>query len=494
MAGDPSTEIEVVVESVRVHMRTGRHVLLLKEVGAGRILPVWIGAVGGPGDRDAPPGDRGGAAADPRPVRHHAGRARCPGRSGGDRVARGRHLPRPARAGDPGHPGTRSTRVPRTRSRWRCGSSARSTPRRRSWTRRRPCPTATTTTRTARRAPRAAGPGRLTRGLARGDRRGARPHQARHLPRVREQPRPGRSAERGRHRLVGLTAPQSPRIGRPRRRARSAFAHRRSRSIQKSLTARQITDGRGAGRRARGARVVRDADLGDRAALLADLDQQLRREERAAGLDPDALEGLAPEQLAGAVDVADPEPEEDPVGELVGPGVHDPDQGVGALDPVAHHHVRAIVRREPGRQPAEVLDPELPVAVGEREQLVARGLEAGPERAAVAAVDVVVDDPDDARVLGGEPVRDLAGAVLRAVVHGDDLERLRDRRERLERLGDQPLEVGLLVVGREEVAQARHPLGRRDGAGGGGCGGHGAVSWLPVTRYTPEGRPTGSSR
>jgi bifunctional DNase/RNase len=43
MAEDRAPEIEVVVESVRVHMRTGRHVLLLKEAGAGRILPVWIG-------------------------------------------------------------------------------------------------------------------------------------------------------------------------------------------------------------------------------------------------------------------------------------------------------------------------------------------------------------------------------------------------------------------------------------------------------------------
>lgn len=43
MAGDRASEIEMIVESVRVHMRTGRHVLLLKEVGLGRILPVWIG-------------------------------------------------------------------------------------------------------------------------------------------------------------------------------------------------------------------------------------------------------------------------------------------------------------------------------------------------------------------------------------------------------------------------------------------------------------------
>ena len=36
-------ELEMIVESVRVHMPTGRYVLLLKEVGQGRILPIWIG-------------------------------------------------------------------------------------------------------------------------------------------------------------------------------------------------------------------------------------------------------------------------------------------------------------------------------------------------------------------------------------------------------------------------------------------------------------------
>ena len=43
MAEDPTHDIAVVVESVRVHMPTGRHVLLLKEIGLGRILPIWIG-------------------------------------------------------------------------------------------------------------------------------------------------------------------------------------------------------------------------------------------------------------------------------------------------------------------------------------------------------------------------------------------------------------------------------------------------------------------
>ncbi len=40
---DPWTELLLEVESVRVHMRSGRHVLLMREVDGGRILPVWIG-------------------------------------------------------------------------------------------------------------------------------------------------------------------------------------------------------------------------------------------------------------------------------------------------------------------------------------------------------------------------------------------------------------------------------------------------------------------
>ncbi len=43
MAENRDDALEMVVESVRVQMSTGRHVLLLKEVGPGRILPIWIG-------------------------------------------------------------------------------------------------------------------------------------------------------------------------------------------------------------------------------------------------------------------------------------------------------------------------------------------------------------------------------------------------------------------------------------------------------------------
>ena len=43
MADEPATEIEMTVDSVRVHMRTGRHVLVLRETGRGRLLMIWVG-------------------------------------------------------------------------------------------------------------------------------------------------------------------------------------------------------------------------------------------------------------------------------------------------------------------------------------------------------------------------------------------------------------------------------------------------------------------
>ena len=91
-----------------------------------------------------------------------------------------------------------------------------------------------------------------------------------------------------------------------------------------------MTCGFAPGRRAGRARVVRHADLDDRAARRPQLDQQLGREERAARLDADALERLAPEELAGAVDVGDAQAEEDPVGEPVGARVERPDERIRA--------------------------------------------------------------------------------------------------------------------------------------------------------------------
>jgi bifunctional DNase/RNase len=43
MADEGVNEIEMIVDSVRVHMRTGRHVLVLRETGRGRLLMIWVG-------------------------------------------------------------------------------------------------------------------------------------------------------------------------------------------------------------------------------------------------------------------------------------------------------------------------------------------------------------------------------------------------------------------------------------------------------------------
>ena len=43
MAEDNGRDIEMVVESVRVHMLSSRHVVILKETARDRYLPIWIG-------------------------------------------------------------------------------------------------------------------------------------------------------------------------------------------------------------------------------------------------------------------------------------------------------------------------------------------------------------------------------------------------------------------------------------------------------------------
>ena len=68
--------VEMVVESVRVHMLSSRHVVILKETGRERYLPDLDRPVGGERDRDAAPGPDPGTPAHPRPVRHHARGAR----------------------------------------------------------------------------------------------------------------------------------------------------------------------------------------------------------------------------------------------------------------------------------------------------------------------------------------------------------------------------------------------------------------------------------
>src|ERR687891_2619569 len=105
--------------------------------------------------------------------------------------------------------------------------------------------------------------------------------------------------------------------------------------------------------------MVRHADLDDDAAARPELDQQLGREERAAGFDGDSLERLAAEELAGTVDVADAKAEPDEVREAVRLRVDRSDERIGSFDPVADDRIGRIRFGEPLGQPADVGNAEL---------------------------------------------------------------------------------------------------------------------------------------
>ena len=113
-------------------------------------------------------------------------------------------------------------------------------------------------------------------------------------------------------------------------------------------------------------------------------------------------------------------------------------------------------RGQPLGQPADVRHLELAVAVDEGDQLEASGPEAGPESGPVAQVRRVVDDPERRRDAWPRARRrwPACGRVepsSTAMISN----LLGQRRQGAERLVDQSLEIGLLVVGREEERQLR---------------------------------------
>ena len=78
----------------------------------------------------------------------------------------------------------------------------------------------------------------------------------------------------------------------------------------------------------------------------------------------------AAEELAGAVDVAHLEAEEEPQAEAIGARVDQADGRVGASQPKADHdvgHVRSFRTRQ---QAGQVGDTELAVAIGERDERI----------------------------------------------------------------------------------------------------------------------------
>src|SRR3954471_20913032 len=113
---------------------------------------------------------------------------------------------------------------------------------------------------------------------------------------------------------------------------------------------------------------MRDAHLGDAPPTLAQLDQQFARQEPALRFEPDPLERFAPEQLARAVRILDLETEPPAQRKPVEASVSEPDEGVRALESVAHHNVGLVWLLNARQQAAHIGDLELAITVGEGDE------------------------------------------------------------------------------------------------------------------------------
>ena len=177
--------------------------------------------------------------------------------------------------------------------------------------------------------------------------------------------------------------------------------------------------------------------------------------------------------------------------------------GSARLLPIAHHDVGLVRLGQAIEQTAQVRNLELAVAISEGDELVARGLEAAAHGRAVAQVGLVVNGAD-ARIAGGQAVGNLGRLVAAAVVDGDDLELVRERRQHLERLGHERLDVLRLVVRGKEERQLRDartrlspgPIGGQYGSVGHGRDyrlGGAALRAAPVAAWALVLGPTISS-
>ena len=308
----------MVVESVRVHMLSSRHVVILKETDRDRYLPIWIG----PWEASAIAMKLQGLTPE-RPLTHDlfarrstsSACTRRPGRRSATSPTR-RSTPGSSSSATAGRRGRRPA-VRRARA-GRPGRCAGSTRRRRCSTR----PPSAATRAIGEGDEDEAGADRRSRRPARGSSTRGSTCSATSSTRSTST-RSGRGSRRAELRPPAESAEDRP----PRReRPRRGSTHIRSRSRQKSRTARSDHLRLRAGRRAGRPRVVRHADLDDRPARRPQLDQQLGREERATRFDREPSSASRRNSLQAQSTSRDPEAEEDPVGEPVRPGVDDPDR------------------------------------------------------------------------------------------------------------------------------------------------------------------------
>ncbi len=197
--------------------------------------------------------------------------------------------------------------------------------------------------------------------------------------------------------------------------------------------------------------IVMDRHFRDAEARVVDLLHQLEADDAAVLFEADLFEDAAAHQAEVAVDVAHAQAEQRLHGVMVEPPDHDAVPGVGPADLVAVHQIDVV--GHPFPEQGHLAGIVLGVAVGVEDELLARGLEAAAQGAAVAAILLMMNDPDlgiDAREL----VEDLRREVAAAVVDHDDFVIGREPSRRQQRVQHHAGDGAAVVVRGEEDAQS----------------------------------------
>ncbi len=108
-----------------------------------------------------------------------------------------------------------------------------------------------------------------------------------------------------------------------------------------------------------------------------ELDQELRREESTLGLHRDSGKCLGFEELARSVDVRHSKSEEEAICEPVDSRIKDADGRIGAFDSRTDDDFWMVGLSHPSRQPGDVCNAELTVAIRERDKIETSGAESG---------------------------------------------------------------------------------------------------------------------
>src|SRR5947209_5383822 len=195
------------------------------------------------------------------------------------------------------------------------------------------------------------------------------------------------------------------------------------------------------------ARIVAHGGLGEDAPRSVELAHQLDADDAARRNEVEPLDDPPTHQPEIAIHVANRESEKNPRQPVVHPADHFARARVRAtyLIPVDHTD-RAGHQRVEGHEFAHVV---LPVAVRVEDQLLTRVAEPRAERRAVAAVALVVNDPDVRRG-AGQFFQHVAGRVGAPVVDDEHLEVVGQCGQDIQRVRHQRRDTACIIKGREE--------------------------------------------